>query len=140
MKMKQVYISYNGCCCVPGPVNKLAIFGFRKNRTNCVTDHTKGAKIIWKMCAMCVCVLSSGAALLCVGWAIVKLHTLAYIFWQLWLWIAQNFYSIIIFQPLHFWCYLYYKKLLGSVQCQNPAAENCKMWPNRTCASNVRAN
>ena len=27
MKMKQVYISYNGCCCVPGPVNKLAILG-----------------------------------------------------------------------------------------------------------------
>ena len=33
---------YNGCCCVPGPVSKLAIFGSRKNRTNCVTDHTKG--------------------------------------------------------------------------------------------------
>ena len=44
MKMKQVYVSYNGCCCVPGPVNKLAIFGSRKNRTNCVTDHTKGLK------------------------------------------------------------------------------------------------
>ena len=42
MTMKQVDISYNGYCCVPGPVNKLAIFGSRKNRTNCVTDHTKG--------------------------------------------------------------------------------------------------
>ena len=45
MKMKQVYISYNGCCCVPGPVNKLAICGSRKNLTNCVTDHTKG--LVW---------------------------------------------------------------------------------------------
>jgi hypothetical protein len=47
MKMKQVFISYNDCCCVPGPVNKLAIFGSRKNRTNCVTDHTKGLVITY---------------------------------------------------------------------------------------------
>ena len=41
MKMKQVYISYNGCCFVQGPANKLAIFRSQKNRTNYVTDHTK---------------------------------------------------------------------------------------------------
>ena len=34
--------SYNGFCCDPGPVNNSAIFGSRKNRMSCVTDHTKG--------------------------------------------------------------------------------------------------
>ena len=34
--------SYNGFCCIPGPVNNSAIFGSRKNRMSCVTDHTKG--------------------------------------------------------------------------------------------------
>ena len=47
MKMKQVYISYN-CCCDPGPVSKLAIFGSLKNRTNCVTDHPKGFRFLFK--------------------------------------------------------------------------------------------
>ena len=42
MKMKQVYISYNGCCCVPGQVNNWSILWSWKNRTNCETDHTTG--------------------------------------------------------------------------------------------------
>ena len=29
MKMKQVYISYNGCCCVPGPVSEDIITKFK---------------------------------------------------------------------------------------------------------------
>ena len=39
MKMKQVYIDYNGCCCVFEPVN---IFESQKNQTNFVTDNTNG--------------------------------------------------------------------------------------------------
>ena len=39
--MLLVIIPYNGFCCVPGPVNNSAIFGSRKNRMSCVTDHTK---------------------------------------------------------------------------------------------------
>ena len=39
---RRVYNRYNGCWFILGPVSKLAIFGSRKNLTNCVTDHTKG--------------------------------------------------------------------------------------------------
>ena len=42
LEMQLESILYNGFCCDPGPDNNSTIFGSRKNRMSCVTDHTKG--------------------------------------------------------------------------------------------------